>query len=149
LNEGIVSGVVDVRLKEAYVRILGGLTAIATKYLGVPIPIVIHGYDHPIPDGRGFLGGWWKLPGPWLKPGFVRKGHTDLPTNTKVIAELIDRFNGMLASVSSLPAFSHVHYLDLRGTLKPDKKHWANELHPSKTGFDLVAKKFADVIAKL
>jgi hypothetical protein len=66
-----------------------------------------------------------------------------------VIAELIDRFNGMLASVSSLPAFSHVHYLDLRGTLKPDKKHWANELHPSKTGFDLVAKKFADVIAKL
>ena len=148
-NESILSGVVDVRLKEAYVRILSGLTAIAKEYLGKPLPIVMHGYDYPLPDGRGFMGGWWKLPGPWLKPGFARKGHLDLAINTKLVADLIDRFNTMLASVSSLPAFSHVHYLDLRGTLKPDKKHWANELHPSATGFDMVTKKFADLIETL
>jgi lysophospholipase L1-like esterase len=149
LNENIVSGVIDIRLKEAYVTILSGLTEVSKKYLGKPLPIIIHGYDHPLPDGRGFLGGWWKLPGPWLKPGFERKGHKDLPTNTKLVAELIDRFNTMLASVSAIPAFAHVHYLDLRGTLKRDKTHWANELHPSPMGFDLVTKKFADVIGKL
>lgn len=153
LNEKIVSGVVDVRLKEAYVRILSGLTTIARSYLGRPLPIVVHGYDYPVPDGRGFLGGWWKLPGPWLRPGFVRKGHADIAKNKKVLVELIDRFNAMLASVCSLPEFSHVKYLDLRGTLKRDlatyKKDWANELHPSEKGFDLVTKKFADVLANL
>lgn len=149
LNENIVSGVVDVRLKEAYVRMLSGLTQIAKDYTGKPIPIVVHGYDYPIPDGRGFAGGWWVLPGPWLKPGLVKKGHLDFATNTKLVISLIDRFNVMLSAVCKLPAFSHVHYLDLRGTLKPDKKHWANELHPSPAGFDLVTKKFADLIAKV
>jgi lysophospholipase L1-like esterase len=151
-NEDIVRGVVDIRLQEAYVSIISGLTAIAKSYLGHALPIVAHGYDYPVPDGRGFMGGWWKLPGPWLKPGFLRKGHDDLSKNTQLIGELIDRFNRMLADVSALPEFSHVHYLDLRGTLHHDsqyKKHWANELHPNATGFDLVTEKFADVIKKL
>ena len=152
LNESIVSGVVDIRLKDAYVSILSGLTTITKNYLGRPLPIVVHGYDHPVPDGRGFMGGWWALPGPWLKPGFTKKGHVDQAANTKLVADLIDRFNTMLQSVTSLPAFAHVHYLDLRHTLRNDasyKKDWANELHPSKSGFDLVTKKFADVLAKL
>lgn len=152
LNEDVVRGVIDVRLKEAYASIISGLTAISKSYLGRPIPIVTHGYDYPVPDGRGFLGGWWQLPGPWLKPGFQRKGHDNLAKNTLMIAQLIDRFNTMLAAVSALPEFAHVHYLDLRGTLKHDgtyKKYWANELHPNATGFDLVTKKFADVIDKI
>ena len=149
LNENIISGVIDIRLKQAYVRILSGLTEVSKTYLGKPLPIVIHGYDHPLPDGRGFLGGWWKLPGPWLKPGFERKGYANLTTNRELIAKLIDRFNVMLAAVSSIPAFSHVHYLDLRGTLKPSKTDWANELHPSPSGFETVTQKFAEVIAAL
>ncbi len=152
LNEDIVRGIIDVRLKEAYASIISGLTAIAKSYLGRPIPIVTHGYDYPIPDGRGFLGGWWKLPGPWLKPAFQRKGHDDLAKNKLLIVQLIDRFNTMLADVSAVPEFAHVHYLDLRGTLKHDgtyKQHWANEMHPNATGFDLVTKKFADVIDKI
>ena len=152
LNEDIVRGVIDVRLKEAYARLISSLTAIAKSYLGQPIPIVTHGYDYPIPDGRGFMGGWWKLPGPWLQPGFERKGHLDRTKNTLVIEQLIDRFNAMLAAVSALPEFAHVHYLDLRGTLKHDgtyKQHWANEMHPNETGFELVTQKFANLIGKL
>src|ERR1044072_6281213 len=111
-----------------------GLPTIAKSFLGRAIPIITHGYDYPVPDGRGFLGGWWKLPGPWLEPGFRRKGHDDLGKNTVLIGQLIDQFNVMLATVSSLPQFGHVHYLDLRNTLKRDgnyKKYWANELHPN------------------
>lgn len=26
--------------------------------------IIMHGYDRPVPDGRGFAGGWGPLPGP-------------------------------------------------------------------------------------
>lgn len=147
LNENIITGVVDIRLKEAYVTILSALTEVSKKYLGKPLPIVVHGYDYPLPDGRGFLGGWWKLPGPWLKPGFERKGFKNLATNTQLIADLIDRFNVMLASVSTL--FPHVHYLDLRRTLNPNKTDWANELHPSPSGFETVTQKFADLISGL
>lgn len=152
INEDIVHGVIDVRLQEAYASIISSLTTISKSFLGRPIPIITHGYDYPVPDGRGFLGGFFALPGPWLKPGFRKKGHDDLARNTVLIAQLIDRFNVMLAQVSAIPQFAHVRYLDLRGTLKRDgtyKKHWANELHPTAVGFDLVAKKFALAINSL
>lgn len=149
LNEDIIRGVIDVRLREAYASIIGGLTEIAKAYLDRPIPIITHGYDYPVPDGRGFLGGWWKLPGPWLQPGFHRKGFGDLSTNKKLVAELIDRFNAMLADLTGYQQFGHVQYVDLRRTLKNDntyKRFWANELHPTRRGFELVAQKFADAV---
>ncbi len=63
---------------------------------------------------------------------------------------VIDRFNDMLRVVSGL--FAHVHYVDLRRTLANDaqyKRYWANELHPTKAGFRLVAGKFAAVLDTL
>ena len=152
LNEDIVRGVIEVRVKTAYARMISGLTTIARSYLNRPIPIITHGYDYALPDGRGFMGGFWLLPGPWLEPGFRKKGHTDFGRNSAVVMQLIDRFNAMLKEVSAIPQFSHVHYLDLRNTLRHDgsyKRYWANELHPTEEGFGLVTKKFADLIAKL
>ena len=67
-----------------------------------------------------------------------------------MVADLIDRFNVMLRSIARLPAFAHVRYLDLRGTLANDatyKTWWANELHPTERGFAAVADKFAAIIA--
>src|SRR6185369_12581058 len=116
----------------------------AQKYLGRPIPIVIHGYDYALPDGRGFWGGWGPLPGPWLEPGFQRKGHVDFGENSAVVVKLIDRFNTMLKDVSATPGFEHVHYLNLRNTLRHGanyEKDWENELHPTEEGFALVSKK--------
>jgi hypothetical protein len=48
--------------------------------------------DPPIPvlDGRGFLGGWWFLPGPWLEPGFREKGFARLPERITLAKQLID-----------------------------------------------------------
>ena len=129
-----------------------GLTELSKQILGRPIPIVLHGYDYPIPDGRGFLGGFFVLPGPWLEPGFHKKGYADVAANAKVMRDLIDSFNAMLKSVGSAPQFTHVTYLDLRGTLETGstyKKDWANELHPTAKGFSTVAAKFAAVIDTL
>jgi hypothetical protein len=55
----------------------------------------------------------------------------------------------MLRQVSALPAFDHVHYVDLRATLSQGadyKDDWANELHPTRTGFATVAAKIAQAI---
>ena len=64
--------------------------------------------------------------------------------------QLIDRFNAMLsATVTKVPQFKHVEYLDLRGTLpwgSTYQKFWANELHPTPEGFEAVTKKFAALI---
>jgi hypothetical protein len=152
LNEDIVRGVIDVRLQAAYASIISGITTVAKSYLGKPIPIVTHGYDYAIPDGRGFLGGFWFLPGPWLKPGFTAKGYGDLTANTAVVAQLINRFNTMLQQLTTRPEYAHVHYLNLRKTLRGDGKYksdWANELHPSQSGFKLVARKFATLLQTL
>jgi lysophospholipase L1-like esterase len=152
INQDIVRGVIEVRLRNAYAFLISGLTELTRKILGRPIPIVLHGYDFPIPDGRGFLGGFFALPGPWLEPGFHKKGYGDVVANAKVMRELINGFNTMLKSLGSAPQFTHVTYLDLRGTLETGstyKKDWANELHPTAKGFAMVAAKFAAVIDTL
>lgn len=149
LNEAIVSGVVDTRLVDAYTCILGAITDVCKGLVGHAVPIVVHGYDYPVADGRGFLGGWGPLPGPWLEPGFRRKGYSDKAVRQKICIMLIDRFNQMLAGLAGKPPFEHVRYLDLRNTLSHGadyKKSWANELHPTASGFELITKKFAAAI---
>ena len=150
LNDDVVRGIIDVRLANAYIFLISALTEISKQYLNRPIPIVIHGYACPVPDGRGVLGGWGILPGPWLRPGFHRKGHGDQDSNTTVMRKLIDTFNAMLTRVSSTQGFAHVRYLDLRGELASDstyKKDWANEMHPTARGFAAVAARFASALA--
>lgn len=153
LNTQIIEGVIDQRIRLAYITILSSVTHICEEKLGRTIPILVHGYDYPVPDGRGFMGGWWVLPGPWLEPGFREKGFDSLSQCTKIARDLIDRFNAMLEKVADLESFSHVQYINLRNTLsnKPAdyKDWWANELHPSSKGFELVTKRFAKTLQTL
>lgn len=155
LNNSIVDGLINERLKVAFLITIARITAICQQRAGGPLPIIIHGYDYPVPDGRVFLGGWWLLPGPWLEPGFRGKGFAELSIRMKHMKELIDRFNVMLDTIASLPQFNHVHFIDLRGTLSGEtreddyKRDWANELHPNEEGFTKITKRFSEVIEGL
>ena len=106
-----------------------------------------------MPDGRGFLGGWWLLPGPWLEPGFREKGYDNLQRRKDLAREMIERFNNMLSGVALVPDFAHVSYVNLRGTLSTDpadyQDWWANELHPTPKGFSAIAQRFATVLRSL
>jgi lysophospholipase L1-like esterase len=152
LNDQVVTGVIDQRVRLAYVTILNAITRVCQARLGRTLPILMHGYDYPVPDGRGFLGGWWFLPGPWLEPGFREKGFARLPVRITLAKELIDRFNAQLQAVASLSVFPHVTYVDLRGTLSVGADYrtwWDNELHPTRVGFERVTQRFADALAAL
>lgn len=152
LNPAIVRGVIDDRVRNAYVTIIAAVTKLCREQTGHAIPIIIHGYDRPVPDGRGYAGGWGPFPGPWLEPGFRDKGFEDLDETTRIVGDLIDRFNRMLRDVAGTPGFDHVRYLDLRGTLSNGpayKTWWANELHPTRRGFAAVTDRFAAAIGRL
>jgi lysophospholipase L1-like esterase len=152
LNDQVVTGVIDQRVRLAYVTILNAITHVCQARLARILPILVHGYDYPVPDGRGFLGGWWFLPGPWLEPGFREKGFARLPERITLAKQLIDRFNAQLRAVAALSAFPHVTYVDLRGTLSVGADYrtwWDNELHPTRLGFEHVTQRFADALAAL
>lgn len=158
----------DVSLAEAFIDRIGrnieSLVGTASRFgdaiLGrKDIPILIHGYAAPVPDGRPFLIGW-PLPGPWLQPGFSAKGYVrddprDLERNTKVMADLITRFNTRVAKIpGTLATVADVRYVDVRGaamnTVPGDayKADWSNELHPRDVAFMRVAEAFQQRIAK-
>lgn len=149
-NESIVRGVIDERCRDAYIHILAAITKLCEQKLGRKVPILVHGYGHVVPDGRGFLGGAWFLPGPWLEPGFIEKGFNALAERQPIVDALIDRFNVMLQGVRALAEFrGHVKHVDLREVLpnSPNKKtFWANELHPTDRGFRAVAAAFAEAL---
>lgn len=150
LKADAVNQLVDRDMESALIDILTAITASCQKWLGRTIPILIHGYDNPIPDGR-FL----RLPprGPWLEPGFLRKGYDkhDLGPQTAVMKTLIGRLNDMQLRVVAKTEFAHVRHVDLRGTLAAAdyKTMWANELHPTRDGFKAIAGKFAAALGML
>lgn len=153
LNGEVVSGVIDTRLLDAAVALAAGVTRLAQHWFpGPKIPVLIHGYDYPVPDGRGFMGGFAFLPGPWLLPGFSQKGYADAAERLALIRALIDRYNAMLKRVPQAPGLGHVRYvrlLDMLGTGPDYKKWWANELHPTQAGYKKVAAEFDRVLSAL
>lgn len=116
------------------------------------LPIILHGYDYPVADGRGVVNfplGYHFI-GPWLRPAFAMK-RIDTQGMINVLAHLIDTFNEMLKKFHN-PS-QGIYHLDLRNTLakiKPGdyKAGWVNELHPTDKGFEKIAQAFADQIAK-
>ena len=149
LNEQMASGLIDQRARLAYITILSAVTEVCQSWIHQPLPILIHGYDYAVPDGRGFLGSWTFLPGPWLEPGFREKGFVQMQVRKEIVRELIDRFNAMLEGIAAMPEFPHVNYVDLRKTLSTGadyEQDWQNELHPTVKGFRLVTDHFVSVL---
>ena len=148
INRNVLKGLVAEVFSRAYLDMIG-LLRYKLQQIGLPtVPIVMHGYDYAIPDGRGWGGGLGPLPGPWLDPSLTRKGYDrkgDATVRRAIVRELIDAFNEMLADVASKSP--NTHYVDLRGTLADSQ--WANELHPTKAGFLAVTSRIEKVIRKV
>ena len=68
LDEAAVAGFIDGALFTCYDTVIKTLTA------NSEIPLLIHGYDHPIPDGRGDMV-LIDPSGPWLLPSFKARGY--------------------------------------------------------------------------
>ncbi|MEM9067199.1 MAG: SGNH/GDSL hydrolase family protein [Myxococcota bacterium] len=152
VNEFVAAGVIDERLMESYARILGRISEVSQSLIGRDLPVLVHGYGYTVPDGRGYGGGWGPLPGPWLEPGFERKGYarSAMDERREIVRSLIDRFNLRLAELATLDPFANfVHYIDLRLLLPDTEEWWANELHPTRVGFERVSDRFQEALSQL
>lgn len=145
LNAAVVDGVIDGRLKVALSHWIGSVDAVARGVFGLPLKIVIHGYDYPVPDGRGSTFGPLRPKGPWLRPGFWLKGHTNLQRNRGVLRDLINRLNDMQVSLVEKLELPNLVHVDLRNTLSSVlyENDWDNELQPTEAGFRSLARKIA------
>lgn len=150
INRTILKGLVNEVFSQAFSDLIQLLRS-KMQQIGKPkTPIVFHGYDYAIPDGRGWgvLNGSGPFPGPWLDPSLTRKGYDreqDAEIRRRIVRELIDAFNEMLIAVTTKHA--DTHHVDLRGTLSD--KLWANELHPNEKGFLAVTKKIETKMREL
>lgn len=157
LNQTITRELVFRRFQVAMITLLSAMTELSINTFDRRIPILVHGYDYPVPDGRGFLGGFWILPGPWMKPAFALKGDPQalnpLAQDQAVINSLIDDYNRMLEGLPKIEGLEHVRYVRLVGTLSADPENyttdWGNELHPSPQGFQSIAERFQAVLSQL
>lgn len=112
----------------------------AYKDDGKPLKnIFIHGYDYPVPDGRGFLNHTG-----WLKPAMDGAGVVnDLAFRETLAAHLIDKLNDDVFHPYHRPS-QGVYHVNTRGILAraaADYQHdWANEMHPTSQGFAKIAR---------
>ena len=118
------------------------------------IPILVHGYDHPFPDGKDGLSQWLLQPFNRRGYDYAKQGHRDQAADA--MRQLIDEFDGMLASLAlTNTTGSQVVHVSLPGTIAAawgtaDAAHgWANDLHPTDVGFAHLAKKIDDVLHPL
>lgn len=105
-------------------------------------PILVHGYDYPIPDGRQLSALGIKL-GPWLLSEFKKK---KIPKkyHIAVVKLLIDEFNSMVRGIAT--SQSKFHFLDLRGLLTKTSD-WSDEIHPhTSTGMIKIRKEMVAAI---
>ena len=143
MNAGVLQAVVSQTFLAAYEFMIEHALS-AAKDAGITMPIFVHGYDYPWPDGRGviaFLG--WRV-GPWFDPTFSAKNYpnsspADLKRRHDILIPFIDAVNGMEVALEQKYPGS-VFHVDLRGTLQT-KDDWVNELHPSNAGFAALAAK--------
>jgi hypothetical protein len=143
-NAEVLRGVVSETFQKAYEDMIDVLLAEARRE-GITLPIFVHGYDYPWPDGRGAVA--LGIAGPWFDSTFKKKGYPfqnhneqQLLNRRTILNHFIDGFDAMLDSVVAKYA-GIVHKVRLIGTL-PNIEQWANELHPTNPGFLAIAWKF-------
>jgi hypothetical protein len=117
-----------------YSRLLDARDALRPKCV-----VVAHSYCYFQPSGRKATGPFGLLKaGPWMRPVLVAKG-IDPDTEGRDLARyLVDELHArLMALAAARPRFQVV---DMRAVLPADDVHWADEIHPSGTGFRKLAQ---------
>jgi hypothetical protein len=153
-NAEVLNGVVNSTFAKAYKELIETALAAADSGSERGMIVLTHGYDYAWPDGRGVL--WIPgLIGPWFDPTFNVKNYPleqlpdDLLKRRDILRAFVDAVNAMLLNFEATYA-GRVFHVDARGVLSNGietyRDQWANELHPTNSGFRLIARRFEAVL---
>ena len=133
--EGHITRAFD-RTLDAVIRHVRNITnGIAAAVPGTPI--LIHTYDHAIPDN-----------GRWLGRPLRSRGIVDTGLQRDIVQILIDRWADALGRLAREPGLAgKLHVVNCRGTI-PDSG-WEDELHPNSSSFGKAARKFETTIQRV
>ncbi len=112
------------------------------------VPIVLQNYDYAIPTGIGFggiKGGIFGL-GDWLQQPLVER-RVPLALHNDLVRRVMDDFTQVLAALASPVQNYAVHLVRTAGTLSDEE--WANEMHPTRAGFERLAECFRPLMKQL
>lgn len=130
LNEVTLNNALDI-LEAGYMEIINIRNTYSSE-----TKIFFNVYDYAIPDGSGVCG-----KGPWLQPGLeYRRVPEEL--RREVVKLFLIRLYEKLSHIAS--QHKNVFVVETQGTLLDE--YWANELHPTNSGFKQIAKKFESTI---
>ena len=122
---------------------------VATRYPN--LPIIIHGYDYPLPcpfDRDDRRQPRWISRDAYFGSSFPHVGIRDVDLQVAILRKAIDAMNAIQRRLAggNVPggAFAQVFHVDLRGTLHTG--NWADEIHPTNTGFAKVSERFRRVL---
>jgi hypothetical protein len=126
------------RMRAEMTRIMGNYATILMEVRTIiaDLPVIIHGYDYAIPQP----GGTW-----FGKPMDQLGIPADAGKRAMIVRAMMDDFHARLTDFAR--AYSHVTYVDLRGTVPGTE--WFDELHPTTKAFGYVAAKIGAEIAKI
>lgn len=116
------------KLTESYQVLIGQVIA-----AGLPgTKIFLHNYDYGLPTGTGVFG---------KESSWLRKSLDDAQVPAKLqaacVRHVIDRLTTELKKLTQIDP-QRIVLIDSRGCLSASD--WANELHPTPAGFELIAK---------
>ena len=118
----------------AYARLLDARDALRPNCV-----IVAHSYCYFQPNGRKATGPFGLLKaGPWMRPVLVAKGIDPDTEGREVSRYLVDELHARLTALAATR--NRFHVVDMRAALPDDDVHWADEIHPSGTGFRKLAE---------
>lgn len=139
LRAEVLATIIDVVFRKYFEDLIDKVSAVSSA-----TNILVHGYGHTVPTGRGVDIFSFTFSGPWLRPALARKGLFDPIVQRQSIRTVIDRYNEMLSRLDQEhPTFHHV---DLRNIVDPDQD-WANELHLRNSAYARVADRFHETIS--
>lgn len=122
------------------------LIAIRDRYSPGTV-IAVNCYDFPPITGIGVCG-----KGPWLKPsldyayGQVGVSNPNPADEFLVVREMLQRFRAMLVEIGNDSTVKDFYVIETQGTLNANSSDWANELHPTQTGFQKIARRFQSAL---
>jgi hypothetical protein len=133
IDLGTLTTVLD-DIVAAYTRLLDARDALRPNCM-----VFAHSYCYFQPTGRKATGPFGLLKsGPWMRPVLTKKGIDPDSEGRDLARYLVDELHARLMSLAAMrPRFVVV---DHRATLPGDDTHWADEIHPSGTGFRRLAE---------